>query len=73
MQAQPILHLCGVPENLTLRDLDLGNARNPGPASDSSWQSNLEPEHCRSGKHTRHEQGQTQCGQDTASTHHTCQ
>ena len=33
-----------------------------------SWQSNLEPKQCRQGKNTRHEQGQTQCGRDTAST-----
>ena len=44
-QAQPSLHLCGVPENLS--GLDLGSACNPGPASDSSQQSNLEPEKCR--------------------------
>ena len=31
-------------------------------------QSNLEPEQFRPGKHTRREQGQTQCGQDTANT-----
>ena len=31
-------------------------------------QSNLEPEQCRQGKHTRRERGQTQCGRDTAST-----
>ena len=35
-----------------------------------SLQSNLEPEQCRLGKHTLHEQGQTQCGRDTASTPH---
>ena len=33
-QVQPSLHLCGVPENLN--GLDLGSARNPGPALDSS-------------------------------------
>ena len=43
MQAQPSLRLCGVPENLNLSGLDLGSAYNPGLASDSSWQSNLEP------------------------------
>ena len=32
MQAQPRLHLCGVPEHLNLSDLDLGSTRNPGPA-----------------------------------------
>ena len=30
------LCLCGVPENLNLSSLDLGSARNPGPALDSS-------------------------------------
>ena len=35
-QTQPSLHLCGVPENLNLSGLDLGSARNPGPALDSS-------------------------------------
>ena len=35
-QAQPSLHLCGVPENLNLSGLDLGSARNAGPALDSS-------------------------------------
>ena len=72
-QAQPSLRLCGVPEYLNLSDLDMGSAHNPGPAPDSSWQSNLEPEQCRQGKHTHREQGQTQCGRDTASTPHTCQ
>ena len=59
MQAQPSLRLCGVPENLNLSGLDLESARNPGPASDSSQQNNLEPKQCRQGKHTRREQGQT--------------
>ena len=71
-QAQLSLCLCGVPENLNLSSLDLGNACNPGPALDSSLASNLEPQQCRPGKHTCHEQGQTQCGPDTASTPHTC-
>ena len=44
MQAQLSLCLCGVPENLNLSGLDLGSARNPGPALDSSPQSNLEPD-----------------------------
>ena len=56
-QAQPSLHLCRVPENLNLSGLGLGSAFNPGPASDSSWQSNLEPEQCSLGKHTRCERG----------------
>ena len=71
-QAQPSLSLCGLPENLNLSGLDLESACNPRPATDSSPQSNLEPEQCRLGKHTCHEQGQTQCGRDTASTPHTC-
>ena len=50
-QAQPNLCLCGVPENLNLRGLDLGSACKPGPASDSSRQSNLESEHCRRKTH----------------------
>ena len=52
----------GVPEYLNLSGLDLGSVYNPGPAPDSSQQSNLEPKQCRQGKHTRGEQGQTQCG-----------
>ena len=59
--------------HLKLRGLDLGSAYNPGPASDSSQKSNVEPEQCRQGKHTRCEQGQTQCARDTASTLHICQ
>ena len=47
--------LCGEPENLNLSGLDLESAYNLGPTSDSSWQSNLEPEQCRLGKHTHHE------------------
>ena len=35
-KAQPSLCLCGVPKNLNLSSLVLGNARNPGPALDSS-------------------------------------
>ena len=57
MQAQLSLRLSGVPEYLNLSGLDLGSAYNPGPASDSSQQSNLEPKQCRQGKHTRREQG----------------
>ena len=49
-------------EYLNLSGLDLGSAYNPGPASDSSWQSNLEPEQCGQGGHMHHEQGQAQCG-----------
>ena len=65
-QAQPNLRLCGVPESLN--GLDLGTAWNPGPASDSSRQSNLESEQCRLGKYMHREQGQTQCGWITVST-----
>ena len=60
-QAQPSLGLCGVPENLNLSGSDLGSANKPGPVSDSSQQSNLEPEKCRPWKHTRGEWGQLQC------------
>ena len=67
-RAQPSLSLCGGPENLNLSGLDLGSAYKPGPASDSSRQSNLGPEQCRLGKHTLHERGQTQCGWITGST-----
>ena len=59
-QAQPSLCLCGVPENLNLSGLDLRSACKPESASDSSWQSNLESEQCRLGKHTRRERGHTQ-------------
>ena len=57
MQAQLSLRLCGVPENLNPSGLELGSACNPGPASDSFWQSSLEPEQCRLGKHTYCERG----------------
>ena len=57
MQAQPSLCLCRVPKNLNLSGLDLGNACNPGPTSDSFRQSNLEPEQCRLGKYTHRELG----------------
>ena len=60
--------VCAVVEYLNLSSLDLGSTYKPGPASDSSWQSNLEPKQCRQGKHTRHEWGQTQCGPDIVST-----
>ena len=70
-QAQASPRVCGEPKNLN--SLDLGNACNPGPASDSSQKSNLEPEQCRPGKYTRSEQGRTQCGWNTASAPHTCQ
>ena len=73
MQAQPSLRFCEVPKNLNLSGFDLGSALNPGMASDSSWQSNLEPEQYRLGKHTLRERGQTQCGRDTGSTPHRLQ
>ena len=65
---QQSLHLWRLPEYLNLSGLDLGSAHNPGLASDSSLQSNLEPKQCWQGKHTRRERGQTKCGWDTAST-----
>ena len=45
-----------------------GGACRPGPASDGSQWSNLEPELCGQGGHTHHEWGQAHCGWDTAST-----
>ena len=36
-----------------------------------SLKSSLEPEHCKRGKHTCCERGQTQCGRNTASAPHT--
>ena len=53
--------ICGV-ECLNLSGLDLGGACSPGPASDGSQQSNLEPELCGQGGCTRPEWGQAQCG-----------
>ena len=58
----------GLPKCLNPSSLDLGSAYNPGPASDSSQQSNLEPKQCRWGKHTCREWEPTQCARDTAST-----
>ena len=49
-QAQLSLRLCGVPENLS--SLDLESPCSPGPTSDSSWQSNLEPEPTTMKAHT---------------------
>ena len=49
-------------ECLNLRGLDLGGACSPGPASDGSRQSSLEPELCGQGGCTCHKRGQTQCG-----------
>ena len=46
-----------------------GKCMQPRATSDSSRQSNLEPEKCRQGKHTHREQGKTQCTRDTVSTH----
>ena len=50
------------PEYLNLSGLDLGGACSPGPASDGSRWSNLEPELCGQGGHTHREWGQAQCG-----------
>ena len=58
MQAQPSLRLSGLPECLNLSGLDLGGACSPGPASDGSRQSNLEPEQCGQGGYTHRERGQ---------------
>ena len=67
-QAQPSLHLWGLPECLNLSGLDLGGACSSGPALDGSWKSNLEHEQCGQGGHRRQELGQTQCSWDTEST-----
>ena len=68
MQAQPSLCLWGLLECLNLSGLDLGGTGSPGPASDCSRRSNLEPEKCGQGGYMCHEWGQTQCGWGTAST-----
>ena len=47
---------------LNLSGLDLGGAGSPGPATDASRRSNLEPEQRGQGGYTRREQGQAQCG-----------
>ena len=60
-------HLWGLPECLNLSGFALGGACSPGPASDGSRRSNLEPEQCGQGGHKRHEGGQAQCGWDTVS------
>ena len=67
-QAQLSLRHWGLPECLNLRGLDLGGTCSPGPASDGSRRSNLQPEQCGLGGYMRHERGQAQCGWGTAST-----
>ena len=67
-QAQLSLHLWGLPDCLNLSGLDLGGACSPGPASDGSWQSSLEPEQCGQGGYMRRERRQAQCGWGTEST-----
>ena len=47
-----------------------GKCTQPRTSLRQSRQSNLEPEQCRLGNHTRCEQGQTRCGRDTGSTPH---
>ena len=47
---------------IDLNGLDLGGASSPGPASDGSQLSNLEPEQCEQGGYTLRERGQAQCG-----------
>ena len=66
-QAQPSLHLWGLPECLHLSGLDLGGASSPGPATDGFRQSNLEPEQCGQGGYMRPEWGQAQCSWGIAS------
>ena len=61
-RVQLSLHLRGLPECLNLSGLDLGGASIPGPASDGSLQSNLEPEQCGQEGYTRRELGQAHCG-----------
>ena len=67
-QAHMSLCLWGLPECLNLSGLDLGVACSLGPASDSSWWSNIEPEQCGQGGYTHHVRGQAQCGWDTVIT-----
>ena len=52
-QAQLSLHLWGLPECLNLSGLDPRGASSPGPATDGSQRSNLEPEQCGQGGYTR--------------------
>ena len=68
-QAQPSLCLCGVPKNLNLSSLGLGNAHNSGPAPcRAAWSlSSVD------GESTYCEWGQTQCGRNIASAPHTRQ
>ena len=51
------LCLWGLPECLNLSGLDLGSAGSPGPATDGSQRSNLEPEQRGQGGYTCHEWG----------------
>ena len=67
-RAQPSLCLWGLPECLNLSGLDLGGASSPGPATDGSRRSSLEPEQFGQGGYTCHERGQAQCGWGTVST-----
>ena len=67
-QAQPSLHLWGLPKSLNLSGLDVGGVCSSGPALDGSQRSNLEPGQCRQGGYMCHERGQAQCGWGTAST-----
>ena len=68
IQAQPSLCLWGLSECLNLSGLDLEGALRPGPASDGSQQSNLEPEQCGQRGQTPRERGQAHCGWEPAST-----
>ena len=67
-QAQLSLRLWGLPECLNLSGLDPGSASSPGPATDGSRQSSLEPEQCGQGGYMHRERRQTQCGWGTEST-----
>ena len=62
MQAQPSLHLRGLPECQNPSGLDLGGAGSPRPATDGSQRNILEPEQCGQGGYTHRERGQTQWG-----------
>ena len=59
------LRTTGVPEPEWLRP---GKCIQPRAGLRQFPESNLEPKQCIQGKHARHKQGQTQCGQDTVST-----
>jgi len=51
------MRLWGLPKCLNLRGLDLGSTGSPGPATDGSRRSNLEPDQRGQGSYTRREWG----------------